>query len=314
MTAAATTSSGGAGQLVHAALLYRDPRQLRLAVDGFVCDAARVGEPVLAVLPADQLESLGDVLDAPGIERRDMMRVGRNPARLIALFEDWLSDHVQSGVRARIVSESLYPGRSTPEAAECLRHEALVNLALAARPVSVLCAYDAGHLDAPLLRGAERTHPHLIDVAGSRASLLYGDPAEVGQGRDWPQPPPPMDADDLHFDGDLAALRRALHAAPQLAGLDPERRGDYVFAINEVATNALYHGDGAADARMWRDGDRIVTEVTSASQVPGPLAGRRRPAVDAPGGRGLYLVNQLCDLVELRNAPRGCSVRMHIDG
>ena len=50
--------------------------------------------------------------------------------------------------------------------------------------------------------------------------------------------------------------------------------------------------------------------------IPGhiadPLAGRDcRPATDL-GGRGLYMVNQLCDLVELRSSPEGSVVRLHM--
>jgi anti-sigma regulatory factor (Ser/Thr protein kinase) len=313
MTAVATTTTRGEDQLVHAALLYRDPEQLRAAVAAFLGDAAQEGEPVLAVLPGTQLQTLNDLLDMPGVECRDMAQVGRNPARLIPMLEEWLTD-LGPQTRARVISEPLYPSRSDPEAAECLRHEALLHLALARRPASVLCPYGADHLQAGVLEGVERTHPHLIDDAGPRPSVVYGDPEEVALGRDWPQPAPPASAMALPFAGDLAGLRRALLHHSELAGLARERREDYVFAINEVATNALRHGDGTATAQLWRDGDRIVTEVQSSTALPDPLAGRRRPSVEAPGGRGLWLVNQLCDLVEMRNLPAGSSVRMHVDG
>jgi hypothetical protein len=42
------------------------------------------------------------------------------------------------------------------------------------------------------------------------------------------------------------------------------------------------------------------------------LAGRRRPAAGAAGGRGLWLINQLCDLVELRTGDSGTTLRMHL--
>ena len=40
-------------------------------------------------------------------------------------------------------------------------------------------------------------------------------------------------------------------------------------------------------------------------------AGRERPAIDRDGGRGLWMVNQLCDLVELRSGDMGTVVRIH---
>src|SRR6202000_1291709 len=101
MTAAAPPTTRGEDQLVHAALLYRDPDQLRAAVAAFVDDAAHEGEPVVAVLSGEQVQTLDDLLDAPGIECRDMAQVGRNPARLIPMLEDWLTEHAPRS-RARV--------------------------------------------------------------------------------------------------------------------------------------------------------------------------------------------------------------------
>ena len=42
------------------------------------------------------------------------------------------------------------------------------------------------------------------------------------------------------------------------------------------------------------------------------LAGRERPALHRDGGRGLWMVNQLCDLVQLRTFPAGAVVRLHL--
>ena len=124
-------------------------------------------------------------------------------------------------------------------------------------------------------------------------------------------PSPPIS--DLHFGGDLWALRRRLADDELLAVLDPDRRDDLVLAVNEAASNAVRHGDGTCRARIWRAGDRVVSEIATASPIDDPLAGRRRPDVEATSGRGLWLINQLCDLVELRSGPRGTSVRMHVD-
>ncbi len=42
-----------------------------------------------------------------------------------------------------------------------------------------------------------------------------------------------------------------------------------------------------------------------------PLVGRHRPVAGANGGIGLWIVNQLCDLVEVRTAPGGTTIRLH---
>jgi anti-sigma regulatory factor (Ser/Thr protein kinase) len=56
----------------------------------------------------------------------------------------------------------------------------------------------------------------------------------------------------------------------------------------------------------------VVCEVTDAGYFDQPLAGRRRPDADRVGGRGMWLVNQLCDLVQVRTLPEGTVVRMHL--
>jgi anti-sigma regulatory factor (Ser/Thr protein kinase) len=35
------------------------------------------------------------------------------------------------------------------------------------------------------------------------------------------------------------------------------------------------------------------------------------PPIEQYGGRGLWIVNQLCDLVQIRSAPSGTVVRVH---
>ena len=39
---------------------------------------------------------------------------------------------------------------------------------------------------------------------------------------------------------------------------------------------------------------------------------RLRPDISQEGGRGLWLANQLCDLVKIRSGERGTVVRLHV--
>lgn len=311
MTTPPKTSMRDGGCLVHAALLYRRPAQLRIALEKFLCDACRQAEPCLVALPGERLEELGGALEAVGGDLRfeDMTQVGRNPARLIPMLLDWVDAQHRP---ARVVSEALWPGRRDAEAIECLRHEALLNVALADRDVSVLCPYDAEHLSAEMLAGAELTHPHLIDEAGPRPSLSFGDSLEVARAAGWPQPEPAPPVSLLSFEGDLAGLRDALAGDPLLARLQPARRADLVFAVNEAASNSVVHGDGDAIARLWLGDDEVVSEIWTRSTIDDPLVGRRTPSPEDVGGRGLWLINQLCDLVEVRSDDDGARVRMHV--
>ena len=221
----------------------------------------------------------------------------------------WLAEQPGS---VRIISETAWAGRGGAELTEVLRHEALLNHVLVGAPASVLCPFDVGRLDGEVCAGAEMTHPWLLDEAGRRASARYGDPLELARGENWPQTDPRPPISELRFEGDLWALRRSLEHAELLARLDPERREDFVFAVNEAASNAIRHGDGTCRARMWREEDRVVSEIVTPTRIEDPLAGRLPPDPEATSGRGLWLINRLCDLVEIRSGPAGASVRMHV--
>jgi anti-sigma regulatory factor (Ser/Thr protein kinase) len=88
---------------------------------------------------------------------------------------------------------------------------------------------------------------------------------------------------------------------------------DLILAVNEAATNALLHGGNEGELRIWTDGREVVCEVTDSGTFHEPLAGRQRPEPDWVCGRGVWLMNQLCDLVELRPTDTGTVVRLHVE-
>lgn len=306
-----STSAAPDEGLFHEALLYRGRPELTDAAREFVRAGAAAGEPVLAAVPRANLEWLQAALaeDAANVRFEDMNEVGRNPACILPMIQQWLDEH---DGRARVISEPMWPERSYAETAECLRHEALLNHALAGTGARILCPYDAENLDAHVLEGAELTHPLLRDAAGSRPSERYEDPLRGSLSERWPLDDPTGPTSEHIFAGDLRSLRHAVVADPSLEGLTRERREDVVFVVNEVATNVVRHGNGRCTARLWHDGRSVVTEVSFDTSVPDVLAGRVRPLFDAVDGRGLWLINQMCDLVELRTGGTGTTLRMHV--
>jgi hypothetical protein len=56
----------------------------------------------------------------------------------------------------------------------------------------------------------------------------------------------------------------------------------------------------------------MVCEVRDSGRFDSPLAGRERPRGDQVGGWGLWLANQLCELVQVRSFPDGTVVRLHV--
>jgi len=85
-----------------------------------------------------------------------------------------------------------------------------------------------------------------------------------------------------------------------------------VLAVHELATNTLRYARGGGEVRIWTEGATLLVEVADGGHIADPLAGRDLPPPDALGGRGLYLVNQFCDLVQLRSSPEGSVIRLHM--
>lgn len=91
----------------------------------------------------------------------------------------------------------------------------------------------------------------------------------------------------------------------------PQRAADLVVAAGELAANTLAHIPSSGTLRLWHTADELVCEFTDHGWIQDPLAGRLRPD-DGRGGYGLWVVNQLCDLVETRTGPSGTTTRCHM--
>ena len=123
-----------------------------------------------------------------------------------------------------------------------------------------------------------------------------------------------MSSEELGVDRTtLSALRGFIQGRAEKAGLDDERVDDLVYAVNEVVTNSICHGEGRARVSVWTEDRAVVCEVRDRGWIRDPLAGLVAPRADTISGRGLWLVNQLCDLVQLRSSPAGTTLRLHID-
>ena len=97
------------------------------------------------------------------------------------------------------------------------------------------------------------------------------------------------------------------------AGLSPGRANDLVIAVAELAANTLIHTSGPGTLTIWLTDDELVCPVQDQGQITDLQAGMLRPAPDAPGGgRGLWVVYQVCDQVEISTGQAGTAVRVHM--
>jgi len=94
--------------------------------------------------------------------------------------------------------------------------------------------------------------------------------------------------------------------------MDDVKVQDFILAVSEVSTNSLRYGGGRGVARVWTNGATSVFEIRDEGVIDRALAGRIRPTPGQPSGYGLWLANQVCDLVQIRTFDSGSVVRLHM--
>jgi anti-sigma regulatory factor (Ser/Thr protein kinase) len=303
--------------LRHEALFYSGGDSFLAAALPFIREGVEAEEPVFAALSPEKIELLRSRLDGASgaVTFADMHDLGRNPALIIPAWEDFIARNATGGRRVRVLGEPIWPERSQPEVVECGHHESLLNLAFADGPEAwLVCAYDTHTMRPSVLRGAAQSHPLIDDHGTERESSVYIEPEETGAPFDGPLPDPPAEADELPFDSpdDLGTARQFV--ADRVAGeaIDRDRGDGLVLAVDELVTNSLRHGGGSGVLRAWREHEDVVCEVADAGTISDPLVGRLRPSLDKRGGRGLWIANHFCDLLQIRSSRDGTRVRCRL--
>jgi anti-sigma regulatory factor (Ser/Thr protein kinase) len=216
-----------------------------------------------------------------------------------------------AGRTLRGVGESAWPGRHDAEYAECRLHELLLATAFAdGPPWRPLCPYDQLHLPREVRTGALRSHPFVATPTGRRPGTAFSRDSAVAEfGTPLPRPGDGVLRGTYGAD-DLRPTRRTVASFARSCGLSPGQCEALEPATAELATNSVRHGGGSGSLAMWRTDDAAVVEFSDSGRPTEPLLGRVPPEVDRHGGRELYLVNQLFDLVQVRSGSGGTTVRI----
>lgn len=294
----------------HEALIYEDSAEFLDAVMAFLDSGIAAGEPTaVAVSRANTALLEGELgADAEAVRFVDMEALGRNPARIIPFWRDFLDEHPGRTVRG--VGEPVWPGRGPAELEECRQHESLIEFSFApASGLSLLCPYDADALDDETLEAVARSHVLLFRDGERSLSETYEPVADLLDLKLSSRPP---GAAGFEFDGaDLAEVRRRVEESGEAVGVSSATNADLVLAASELAANSVAHGGGAGTLRLWAEDSVLVVEFHDGGWLADPMVGRVRPSLTQEGGRGLWLVNQLCDLVQIRSDDDGTTVRLH---
>lgn len=301
----------------HEALFYNGEDGFLRGSLPFIADALSAEQAVLVAVSDQRADPLRRALgeDAERVRFLDARELARNPARVIPIWRKLLAESAAEGRSVCAIGETAWPGRSPAELEECRRYEALLEQALAAGPSwRLLCPYDLDALDAETIDAARSTHLAVTHEGVSRRNSTYlplhRAPAPFGGAL----PSPPAEREELAFTAHgLGAIRSLVAQHGARAGLPDISREDLVLAVNELVTNSVQYGGGGGTLRIWRDEpDALVCEVRDHGFIRDPLVGRLPPPVDQYGGRGLWLVNQLCDLAQIRSGPSGTVVRVRM--
>jgi anti-sigma regulatory factor (Ser/Thr protein kinase) len=296
----------------HEAFMYAGAAAFLQGTVPFVEAGLEADEAVLVVVAADKIEQMRKALgrDANRVAFADMAEVGSNPARIIPAWRDFLA--ANPGRAARGIGEPVYAARTPAELVECQRHEALLNVAFAmGAPWRLLCPYDTTSLSPEVLGAARHSHRFVSEGTAWAESTDY-------RGDDWPGadddglPEPPGRPHEFTFTtGPMESVRRFVFEQVRDA-LEPRELSDLLLAVTEVAGNSLVHGGGTGTVRAWSTAGGAVCEIRDTGWIRQPLVGRARPGLDRENGRGLWMVNQLCDLVQLRSSAAGTVARLHM--
>jgi anti-sigma regulatory factor (Ser/Thr protein kinase) len=296
----------------HVALFYRGGDEYLRGLCDFIQSSRARGAAVFAAVPGRQAEQLrrrlGD--DSAQVAVADMAELGRNPARIIPAVLAFAQIH--PGQDVCCAAEPIWPSRTAEEIEEAVRHEALVNLAFRDRPVTFLCAYDGARLPRWVTADAASTHPSIVNGQREAVSAGYLSPPGLPPRCERALPGPPAQAEALGYRDDLGSVRSFIASRAEQAGLDSSRISDLIIAVSELAANTVRHAGGEGTVQIWHTGQEVICQVADRGQITDPLAWHRARPELALGGKGLWLVNQLCDLVQARTSRAGTIARLHM--
>jgi anti-sigma regulatory factor (Ser/Thr protein kinase) len=305
----------GLGVLDHIAIFYAGPHDLITSFTEFLEIGLAEGAAMIVVAANQVIDSLrGTHVEDEGVALVDLTRLGTNPGRILSALRMFAHQHKDRPVRC--LQDLGWPGRHPDELAEAMNYEAVVGNAFGGR-ASLLCAYHE-RLEAAIVAAAKHIHPKIWRDGRARDSRPEAATAGLPGERELSSPPPelsspPPEAARLTFRDDQSSVRQFAAAQARRAGLSPKRVADLVMAVGELAANTLTHTTGKGVFTSWVTAGALICQVSDSGQIDDPLAGTFRPDPRATGTkRGLWLVHQVVDLVQVRTGPAGTTTRLHM--
>jgi anti-sigma regulatory factor (Ser/Thr protein kinase) len=312
MSAAADPGCRRAG-FCHVAVLYGSDAQLRDLLLPYLAQALRRREHVLLVISVTAERVLRDALSdaadraqwgGPGLSYD---RLGR----MFGAFGDYLEQWCRAGVPAHIIGEP-DSDISAERLGQYLRHLSMANEVYAAYGCPMLFLWDERRYAPEVLVRVRQVHPFLLGNNGPMPNGEYRAPLDYLTANAPSAPAVPRDLDlDMLLDsaGGLAVLRRRLRTWGTATALNDRDIDDIVIAVDEIATNALEHGQPPARVRGWSTTDAVFLRIDDHGHTGiRETAGYVRPPINARRGRGIWMARHLADVLTTHHGPTGTTV------
>jgi hypothetical protein len=294
----------------HEAFLCRDPADFTASMVAFVDDGLKAGEPVMVAVTPQHTRWLREALSRPDkVDFVDMAKLGRNPARIIPAWREFVTARSTPSHPVRGIGEPIWPDRHAEELLECQLHEALLNVAIDPEtPLWLICPYDVGALSPAVVDEAHRSHPVIVESGIHRGSAHYAGRAHVDTLFAAELARPGARAREAVFTNvTVDRLPGYVKLELYVAGLTVDQAGHLAAATKRLAIDSLHRGSTQVTIRIWKETYALICEVTDDAHVTDPLTGRNPPAKEH---EGLWQANQASDLVQLRSTPAGTIIRI----
>jgi anti-sigma regulatory factor (Ser/Thr protein kinase) len=299
----------------HVGVLYTSDDELRDLLSPYLAEALRRREHLLMVISATAERVLRDALggDADRIQWGGAGLTCNRLGRMFASFGDYLAERYRAGLPTRVIAE---PGSdiSPTRLNQYLRYVSMACEIYGAYGYPMLFLWDERRYSPEVLAHVRAVHPRLLGGDGMTINTEYREPIDYLTANATSAPAAPDDLDlDVHLESadGLAELRRCLRSWGATTELSDGDTDDIVIAVDEIATNALEHGQPPARVRGWSTADAVFVRVDDHGRIGIPATiGYVRPPTDARRGRGIWMARHLADVLTTHNSPTGTTVAL----
>lgn len=301
----------------HTGLAYANADEFLAAAVPYVREGLHQRGTVTAVLSGQKAGLLRAALgeQAQNVQFSPEGRYGEHQARAFSGFvQEWYAARERGVPALRILTEPGVEHLDDALLGRWVYTENATNDVLPDSALSLMCAYDAA--SSMSREHVEVSHRHMADgatIAPSTNFIAPGDFSRSAHALAWKAPA--AGARAAEFDSrTLEGLRRFIQTTARRFQLGATRASDLTIAAAEAAANAIEHGSASRGiAGLWHDDAEVVCEIRNPGT--GIAAGNHGfvpPHRTAERGRGVWMMRQLCDWVDLRAHERETVVRLHM--